>query len=146
MSVTTMTTTTTHVTAMYTTAQYAVGAPSGKDFGKATGAADVLALAARPVRALAMFYDGTAAGGAAVRRWIHDLRSSAEVEQINAGGVLTVSEPCGAEQVQLRPGSFLIFVQGGPSWWSAASPGQLITWLERRPRELPIFPDGEVVP
>lgn len=137
-----MTTTTTDATAQYAIAS----AVSGKDAGKAAGAADVLALAARPVRALAMLYDGTAAGGAAVRRWIHDLRSSADLEQRNAGGVLTVSEPCSTEQVQLRPGYFLIFVQGGPSWWFAASPEQLTTWLEPRPRELPIFPDGEVVP
>lgn len=106
----------------------------------------VLTLSARPVAALAVFYDGTSGSQTAVRRWVQNLHPCEGGRfAIDEGDVLTVTEPWGDGQVRLCPGHYLVFAQGGPCCWTVVSPGQFDTWLEHRPWEMPIFPDGEVV-
>lgn len=104
----------------------------------------LVAFQARPVRALAMFYDGTIDSQTQLRRWVQRLHPCVGGPEIAADGVVTVTELRCADQIRLSPGQYLVFVQGAACCWSAASPGQVATWLEWRPREMPIFDDGDI--
>ena len=106
----------------------------------------LVAYQARPVRALAMFYDGTVDSQVLLRQWVQRLHPCGGGVEIDADLVVTVTEPRCADQVHLSPGHYLVLAQGATCCWSVASPGQVATWLEWRPREMPIFDDGDVAP
>lgn len=122
--------------------------PLSTPAGRPEGTPDrerLLGLQAGPVRAQALFYDGTPAAARRLAVWVEQLSPfPARGFSFGEDGVPVVSEAWSAGQVKVPPGHFLVFAQSGGDRWAVCTPGQLETWFETRPRELPIFDDGEV--